>query len=306
MMFKSIRAWHCATLCLLLLLNVEAFSQESRVQSLTILYTANTNGYLEECPCSKDGLGGIARRKTVFDQHQNGNTLILDAGNLCSPYRKNEAQEKLLMSLTEKLSYSLMNLGEQEFSYGLNFWKENGRKLNFVSANLRDKKGHRLTPPFQIFAFEGLRVGVTGVLSESAFQNLPDDIRVDLSLVPIEEELSKTLVHIKNEQANLVVLLLRSQDYEAEQSLAKRFPELHLIISTDERLAREKPLRIGQTLAISSGSEGEHVGKLSLVIDASKNQILSYKNVLIPLSKSVKKHAQIDSLIQSFKQSQPK
>lgn len=193
-------------------------AQSPSVQSLTILYTANTNGYLEECPCSKDGLGGIARRKTVFDQHQTGNTLILDAGNLCSPYRKNEAQEKLLISLTGKLSYSLMNLGEQEFSYGLNFWKENGRKLNFVSANLRDKKGHRLTPPFQVFAFEGLRVAVTGVLSESAFQNLPEDLRADLSLVPIEEELSKTLVHIKNEQPNLIVLLLRSQDYEAEKN----------------------------------------------------------------------------------------
>ncbi len=281
-------------------------AQSPSVQSLTILYTANTNGYLEECPCSKDGLGGIARRKTIFDQHQNGNTLILDAGNLCSPYRKNEAQEKLLITLTEKLSYSLMNLGEQEFSYGLNFWKENGHKLNFVSANLRDKKGHRLTPPFQVFAFEGLRVAVTGVLSESAFQNLPDDIRADLSLVPIEEELSKTLIDIKNEQPNLIVLLLRSQDYEAEQSLAKRFPEIHLIISTDERLAREKPLRLGKTLAVSSGSEGEKVGKLSLVIDANKNQILSYKNVLLPLSKSVKKDAEIDSIIQSFKQSEQK
>jgi 2',3'-cyclic-nucleotide 2'-phosphodiesterase (5'-nucleotidase family) len=290
----------------LLLFNVEAFAQESRMQSLTILYTANTNGYLEECPCSKDGLGGIARRKTVFEQHQSGKTLVLDAGNLCSPYRKNEAQEKLLMTLIEKLSYSLMNLGEQEFSYGLNFWKENGHKLNFVSANLRDKEGNRLTPPFQVFAFESLRVAVTGVLSESAFQNLPEDLRAELSLVPIEEELSKTLVHIKNEQPNLIVLLLRSQDYEAEQSLAKRFPELHLIISTDERLAREKPLRIGQTLAMSAGSEGEKVGKLSLVVDTKKNQILSYENVLISLSKRVRKNAQIDSLIQSFKQSQLK
>lgn len=295
-----------ALLVCIMLNGAEVLAQSPSVQSLTILYTANTNGYLEECPCSKDGLGGIARRKTIFEQHQSGNTLILDAGNLSSPYRKNEAQEKLLNELTAKLSYSLMNLGEQEFSYGLNFWKENGRKLNVVSANLRDKDGRRLTPPFQIFAFEGLRVAVTGVLSESAFQNLPEEIRAELSLVPIEDELSKTLVHIKNEQPHLIVLLLRSQDYEAEVSLAKRFPEIHLIISTDERLAREKPLRIKQTLAVSSGSEGEHVGKLSLVIDTSKHQILSYKNALLPLSKRVKKNAEIDSLIQSFKQSERK
>ncbi len=290
----------------LVLSGTEILAQSSPTQSLTILYTANTNGYLEECPCSKDGLGGVARRKTIFEQHQSGNTLILDAGNLSSPYRKNEAQEKLLYALTEKLSYSLMNLGEQEFSYGLNFWKENGRRLNTVSANLRDKDGRRLTPPFQVFAFEGLRVAVTGVLSESAFQNLPEENRADLRLVPVEEELSKTLVQIKNEQPHLIVLLLRSQDYEAEHSLAKRFPEIHLIISTDERLAREKPLRIGQTLAVSPGSEGEHVGKLSLVIDTEKRQILSYKNALFPLSKRVKKSAELDSLIQAFKQSQRK
>ncbi|MFQ3597331.1 MAG: hypothetical protein SNJ55_04885 [Chloroherpetonaceae bacterium] len=281
-------------------------AQSPSVQSLTIFYTANTNGYLEECPCSKDGLGGVARRKTILEQHQSGNTLILDAGNLSSPYRKNEAQEKLLYALTEKLSYSLMNLGEQEFSYGLNFWKENGRRLNAVSANLRDKDGRRLTPPFQIFAFEGLRVAVTGVLSESAFQNLPEEIRADLSLVPVEEELSKTLIQIKNEQPHLIVLLLRSQDYEAEVSLAQRFPEIHLVVSTDERLAREKPLRMRQTLAVSSGSDGEQVGKLALVIDTEKRQILSYKNALLPLSKGVKKNAEIDSLIQSFKQSERK
>lgn len=144
------------------------------------------------------------------------------------------------------------------------------------------------------------------MLSESAFQNLPDEVRADLSLVPIEDELSKTLLHIKNEQPNLIVLLLRSQDYAAEESIAKRFPEIHLIISTDERLACEKPLRIGQSLAVSSGSDGEKVGKLSLVIDTAKNQILSFKNALIPLSKSVKKSAEIESLVQSFKTSQQK
>lgn len=279
------------------------FAQQPSTQSLTILYTANNNGYLEECPCSKDGLGGIARRKTIFEQHRNRNTLILDAGNLFSPYRKNEEQEKLLVQLTQNLSYSLMNLGEQEFSYGLNFWRENGRKLNVVSANLCDKEGNRLAPSFQIFTFEGLRVAVTGVLSESAFQNLPEENRAELVLLPMEDELSKTLAQIKNEQANFIVLLLRSQDYEAERMLAERFPEIHLIISTDERLAHQKPLLIGKTLAVSSGSEGEYVGKLSLVIDVAKHQILSYKNALLPLSKRVKKDAEIDSLIQSFKQS---
>jgi 2',3'-cyclic-nucleotide 2'-phosphodiesterase (5'-nucleotidase family) len=65
-------------------------------------------------------------------------------------------------------------------------------------------------------------------------------------------------------------------------------------------------LRIGQSLAVSSGSDGEKVGKLSLVIDTAKNQILSFKNALIPLSKSVKKSAEIESLVQSFKTSQQK
>ncbi len=292
-------------LLLICFTNLWALAQESNahIDTLTILYTANSNGYLEECPCSKNGLGGIARRKTVFEQHQKGNTLILDAGNLFSPYRKNEAQEKLLVELTEKLQYSLMNLGEQEFSYGLEFWKQTGRRLNVVSANLRDKDGRRLTPPFQVFAFEGFRVAVTGVLSESAFQNLPDERRAELSLVPIEEELAKTLLDIKNERPNLIVLLLRSQDYEAEVLLAKRFPEIHLIISTDERLAHEKPLRIGKTLAVSPGSDGEKVGKLTLVMNTAKNQILSFKNALLPLSRSVRKNAEIDSLIQVFKTS---
>ncbi|MCS6988753.1 MAG: hypothetical protein NZM06_04480 [Chloroherpetonaceae bacterium] len=285
-----------------------ALAQEPKptIESLTILYTANSNGYLEECPCSKNGLGGLPRRKTIFEAHRSDKTLILDAGNFFSPYRKNEAQERLLVAIAEKLQYSLMNLGEQEFSYGLEFWKQTGRKLNVVSANLRDKEGRRLAPPFDVFAFEGLRVAVTGALAESAFQNLPDDIRAELSLVPVEEELAKTLVQLKNEQPDALILLLRSHDYEAEKTLAQRFPEFHVIISTDERLAREKPARVGNAIAVSPGSDGEKVGKLSLAIDVAKNQIVSFKNALIPLSKSVKKDAELDSLIQAFKQTQLK
>lgn len=295
-----------ATIFIAFLTSACASAQETRpdIDTLTILYTANSNGYLEECPCSKNGLGGIPRRKTIFDQHRAGKTLVLDAGNLFSPYRKNEAQEKLLVRLTEKLSYSLMNVGEQEFSYGLEFWKENGRKLNVVAANLRDKDGRRLAPPFDLFAFEGLRVAVAGVLAESAFQNLPDDIRAELSLVPIEKELPQTLAELKRERPDVIVLLLRSQDYDAEKAIAQRFPDFDVIVSTDERLAREKPLRIGKTIAVSPGNDGECVGKLRLAIDVRNHQIVSYKNALLPLSKSVKKDAELDSLIQAFKQTQ--
>jgi 2',3'-cyclic-nucleotide 2'-phosphodiesterase (5'-nucleotidase family) len=268
---------------------------------LTILYTNSANGYLEECTCSENGLGGLARRQTVIARHAEGNLLILDAGNLFSPYRRNEAEEKLLVSLIEKMNYAAINIGEQEFSYGLEFWKSTARRLNLVSANVRDRDGRRLAPPFQIFAFEGLRVAVTGVLDQSAYLNLTDDIGGEVFVESAIDELKKTMIHIRNEQPDLIILLLRSQEFEAEKKIAEIFPDIHLILSCDERLERDEPFRYGKTLAVSAGHDGEKVGKLRLDIDVNADSILAFENKLIELSPQVPKDVRLDSIVQSFK-----
>src|SRR5262249_45281992 len=50
---------------------------------VTVFFTGQTEGYLENCGCKTNQSGGIARRATVLDQARSrgGRVLVLDAGS---------------------------------------------------------------------------------------------------------------------------------------------------------------------------------------------------------------------------------
>lgn len=62
-------------------------------QPLTILYTADTNGFLQSCGCSAGQVGGLAKRATLIKRLQSADnlTLFVDGGNLASDSRRAEA-----------------------------------------------------------------------------------------------------------------------------------------------------------------------------------------------------------------------
>lgn len=290
----------CAAL-LLFVLSGQAVAT-GQEKELVIAYTCNTNGYLEACACSKNNLGGLARRMTALKalrkEHQ-GKFLLLDAGNIFSSFPRSTRHGKVVAKIVRQMKYDAVNLGNQEFVYGQHFLEKNRPSKTLLSLNLLDTKGHHVGQPFQIKTVAGIRVAVTGLLTMSAFNNLPDSVKSGFSVQEPFVALKPTLAAIAQKKPDLTVLLVCSLDYLLEKKLAEAYPEIAVIISCTEDLATDPLTKYGNTVATSAGHDGEKLGCLMIRINTKQKRITSVTNKLIDLNPAVRSDAEIFSLTQT-------
>ncbi|NTV47781.1 MAG: bifunctional metallophosphatase/5'-nucleotidase [Chlorobiales bacterium] len=291
----------CATL-LVIVMSVQAIASVHE-KEIAIVYTCNTNGYIDACACSKNNLGGLARRMTALKtlrKENKGNLLLLDAGNIFSSFPRSTRHDKLVATIVKRMKYDAVNLGNQEFVYGRKFLSQNRPSEVLLSANLSDKKGIRAGQPYLIKNISGIKVAITGLLAPSAFSNLSDSVKAGLLLQEPLETLKPTLAAITRKKPDLTVLLLCSLDYQLEKKLAEAYPEIDVIISCTEDLATDPLMKYGNTIATSAGHDGEKLGCLTLKIDKEQKQVKTAVNKLIDLNPAVHPDTEILSLIQTL------
>ncbi|NTW48407.1 MAG: bifunctional metallophosphatase/5'-nucleotidase [Chlorobiales bacterium] len=290
----------CATMLMFALSGQTAASGHEK--EIAIVYTCNTNGYIEACACSKNNLGGLARRMTALNalrKEHKGNMLLLDAGNIFSSFQRSTRHDRVVATIVKRMNYDAVNLGNQEFVYGQKFLRQNKPSETLLSLNILDTKGNHVGQPYLIKNVSGVKVAITGLLTMSAFSNLSDTIKAGLSLQEPFEALKPALADIKRKKPDLTVLLLCSLDYQLEKKLAEAYPEIDLIISCTEDLATDPLTKYGNTIATSAGHDGEKVGCLTVRIDTKQKQVKAFSNKLIDLDPAVRPDAEIFSLTQT-------
>ncbi|MCS7012944.1 MAG: hypothetical protein RMI34_08395 [Chloroherpetonaceae bacterium] len=275
------------------------------LDTLVLLYTGGAFGYLEACPCSKENLGGLARRMTLVMQTRAAfgeKVVLVDAGNQFSTYPKSREEAALVANLLAAMQYDAINLAEYDLTYGLDFAKVTLSTLPVVSTNLSDKQGATLAPRYRIKRIRRVSIAFIGVLTESAFANAQDSAKMDARLEPALPALERTLESLRKEAPDLTVLLLRTQDIGLEKKLAERFPQLSVIITNSEEFLTETPSKVGSTFVLSAGHDGEYIGRLMLILNGK--EVIKAENALIPLSPKVQSDPKMEAAIQAFKQSQ--
>jgi len=276
---------------------------QSTIDTLVVLYTGGSNGYLEACPCSEESLGGLAKRLFVINETRNQhgeNVLLLDAGNLFSSYPRNQREEKLLAELIAEMRYDALNIGESDFSYGLNFMRETTAALPMVSASVVDKAQCPIATPYRLKRLAGRRIAVIGLLAESAFQVMQDAAKPDLAVKHAPTALAETMALVRREKPDAIIVLLRSFDVMLEKYIAETYPDIHIVISNAEEFAKNTLVKFGDTIAACAGHDGEYIGKLTLVF--SGDRLIPIANHLIPLSPKARADEAMHRKIQAFKQ----
>ncbi len=83
---------------------------------ISILYTNNTNGALENCLCPDKAYGSLEKRVLYIREwfEDNPNSLLLDAGDFLSPTR-NALKDSIAFRIYEMMAYDAIGLGDQEF-----------------------------------------------------------------------------------------------------------------------------------------------------------------------------------------------
>ena len=91
---------------------------------ITILYTGNTQSYIEPCGCYPGQSGGVARRATLIEQirKQRPDLLLVDAGgNFDGENRLDELRARANMEAMKAMGYDAILFTPAELRFGTNF-----------------------------------------------------------------------------------------------------------------------------------------------------------------------------------------
>ena len=286
------------SLLLILLCAHQATHAGIRENELVILFTNDLHSsFLPDRVLTDQGhpvqQGGYARLAALIQKQQAlypDKTLLVDAGDfsmgtLFHTSFPGEASELRLMG---KMGYDVVTLGNHEFDFHpdglarmLKRARSKGQKLPIlVASNIRfsqnDPADDELEQSFRsypvreytIIEKNGLRVGLFGILGESADHDAPFAKPVTFAN---QIQTSQRMVDIlKNkEKVDMVICLSHSgtssvRNHSEDETLARKVPQIDVIISAHTHTILRHPIVVGKTIIVSSGCYGAYLGVLKL------------------------------------------
>lgn len=265
-----------------------------------IVYAGVTHGAIEACGCPGNPSGGLTKEFTMVEQlRRRGTPMIYVHPGDIFPYEKTPAKTAFIAEAAALMGYDAMAIGEQELVDGLATFRKLAadHKLPFLSENLRDAEGKRLAPGYIIRPMGGIKVGIFSILGSEHYLYLDDEFLKEVTIQPAIEAVDSVL----KEMAGRVdfIVLLSQQDKYLDRELARRFPQINVIIGGHDEELIASPIRVEQTILCNAGILSEQVGVVHLAIDPARHvRILGHE--FLPTSAPVPKSPRIDAVYERY------
>jgi len=237
--------------------------------------------------------GGFARLATLIRAERDrtpGVTLVLDGGDfsmgtLFHTLFMSESAELRLLGI---MGYDATTLGNHEFDFrvgglvkSLAAAKAKGTTLpalvasnvSFEGSNAEAEAGRKAfrdypVRDYAIFERGGRRIGVFGIFGRDAVDDSPF-AEPAAFIDPVAEARRVVDLLRTREKADLIVCLSHSgtspdRRKSADVRLAEGVPSIDVIVSAHTHTILDRPLTIGRTLIVSSGYNGDRLGRLEL------------------------------------------
>lgn len=324
------------TAILVLSFNVPIAHADSSKKTMTILFTHDMHDHLLPFNLVENGqvkqLGGYARLQSVINDERktNPDLLLVDAGDfsmgtLFQTIFQSDAPELRILG---QMGYDATTFGNHEFDFradgladSLNTAKNSGDKLpEIVASNVsfpKDKNGkmtQSLTDlkqamsnygvkDYTVIEKNGIKIGIFGLMGKDAASCAPMSGVTFSDAVESAKRVVNTLK--EKEKVDLIVCLSHSGTWtdkskSEDEILAKKVPDINVIISGHTHTKLDKPIMVGKTIIGSCGEYGENLGILNISQDSKGNWSLdNYKLKQIDSSLSDDEH--ISQVINNFK-----
>lgn len=231
-------------------------SRSSTSQSLTILVSGDTAGWITPCGCASNQSGGLARRATRIAKCGDADQILyLDAGG--SAAGTSEYHELKLESILRGLramNLAAHNIGAAEAALAPDQLASLADKtgVTWLSANLKPADGQ---PPLDHILVErgGVRIAVTGVIDPALVTNEAWIAR---------EPVTAILEALGDSRGDLTVVLAYF-DEAGLRSLAESLPEVDFIVGGPTGQAM-KPATIGPVTILSATNKGKYLARIKL------------------------------------------
>jgi len=211
---------------------------------LTLAYTGETKGYLENCGCKVNQSGGVARRATFLERvrRKDPAALVLDAGDsFIRPETQtgldflSRQEQTMYLRTLDMMRYDAVALGANELAHGLDFFREVTRHLTtpYLTANVR-LAGRPIASPSVRRTANGLRVAVIGVFEPPRGSDLPAGFEDNVLQLTVDDpvETVQREARALGGQADVVIALGRLTPLTIRR-LADACPELDVIVSSE-------------------------------------------------------------------------
>lgn len=261
----------------------------SFAEEVTLVYTGSTHAMLYPCNCPTEPDGGVARRATLVKELRSGNPnlLLLDSGNFFSSGLRDENTQNTQLDMQrtivnlramELMKYDAVNLGEDEFNFGENFFLENADKfkLKFVSANLKSEK----LLPYILKELSGVKFGIIGLVNNKAKNKIKD-----IKIIEPKIALKDSIAQLKAKGVDIVILLSNLGE-EENVKLINEISGINIIIDGERgHSQKEIASKLGDTIVLRPAWQGRRLGKTVLNIQDKK--IIDYKAEEVRLSDKI-------------------
>ena len=193
--------------------------------------------------------------------------ILLDAGNLLfkeeATAREDNRPIQLIKAETIAASYGeihfdAIGVSSSDLQAGTAFFKNKKfATLPWLSANIADSQGKLLFQPHLILRLGGEKIGIIG-LTDSAIAP-PAGLRN----VAWQNALDRELAGLKGQVTFFIVLSsLTSIDNE---ELARKYPQVRLVISAVPHRGNMPPRIFNKTLITQTGPQGKYLGQLKII-----------------------------------------
>jgi hypothetical protein len=278
----------------------------SELKQLTILYTGDTVGEIEYCGCSTEPIGGIARRAAYIDavRASERHVLVVDAGDLFG-YADLMGRLKgdVILKSMGLMGYDALNLSDKDFLFGASSIL-NAAQVNdvpTVSANVVIEDTHEpITIASHKIDYEGLRVGITGVVAKKFGTEILDSNDLNEQAVAVIEETAALQQEIVRLQDTVdLVVVLSNTGLEGAMSLAESVDGIHVIVAGHGQDITPMPRRINGVHIVKAGYYGQTVGRLDIKFD-DNNEVVKATGKIITLNKGIGEDEAILNLLDEF------
>ena len=187
------------------------------------------------------------------------------------------------------MGYDAIALSASDVMNGELFIKETlNDGFPWISANVVDNKGQPITKPYIIKTINSIKIAIIG---------LTDTILVagQYSTIDYTSPLT-TLLSQLTAESDMIILLSNLQT-NVNQEIAKQFPEIDIIFSSDRSLGKMAPKVVNSTLITQTSSRGKYLGKLDVEWNSGNTW---YNDRLLSLSELTKRRTIIESQLRQL------
>lgn len=217
------------------------------IDTLSLVLTGKTQGYLEACGCKANQSGGITRRATLIEQirKRRKNLAVLDAGNVFPeedkvPYMDelSAAEVDLYLKALGRMGYQFSVITDNELYYGMDFLQRmlKASPVPLISANVL-YNGQPLASPTRSVTIGPYRMGFIGIfqrqigIEHSRFEDHTAAIEIADPLAVVGKYLPE--LRAQNDFVGVIGRLHTDLVYKVVET----FPDLDVVITSGHHYA---------------------------------------------------------------------